>query len=350
MGLSVGVAQPGRITGVGNNYGSQPHTAVPTSRANGLNQSGPAVYSFGASAPSPPSGGYSGPSQSQIYAQQQARATAQAKADESAYWNDQASVIERQLGQLGGQQKIGEGNINNAYNTSYNRLNEQKAIADRDYGTNKVDTTQGLLSNRNKIATSVRNRTNSIQNLLGLAGSGNSSAAQIAAPFATTREGSGQLDEVQGAFAKNMRKLDTALQDTNRDYSRNKEDLNTNRFQQMQGLKGKIAQGRASLLDKIASIKVNQRLAAGDGYSKAREARGDYQNQINSLLEQITGYGKQYANPVNRVGNVKFAAPSLDAYNYTEGGAFDIQTPAEGQINPLLIPLLRDRREEEQLA
>lgn len=40
MALSVGVASPGRITSVGNNYGLQPHSASRRSVANPLNQSG----------------------------------------------------------------------------------------------------------------------------------------------------------------------------------------------------------------------------------------------------------------------------------------------------------------------
>lgn len=241
----------------------------------------------------------------------------------------QRDALNAQLGRLDPQQATGLSNISNSYNQSANRLDQQKGIAKRNYDVGVEDTTRGYQTTRNNIGTRVRNRQNALQRLLGIAGSGNSSAAEESAPYAALREGTVNLTGAQQSYATNRRNQDTNWQDTERNYTNSFEDLNQDKYSKEQGLKASIAQTRASILDKLASIGTN---------------RDQYTGQINSLLDQITQLGNQYAAPVLRTGNVAYAAPSLQQYSLNARQpnvqlAPDQQSVASS-IDPSLVPLL----------
>lgn len=282
-------------------------------------------------------------------AQAQAQADAQARANETAYWDDQANMVNRQMGMLDPQLNVGLGNINNSYNLSANRLGEQFGMARRDYNTGVQDTTRSMLNTRNNIATNTRNRMNALQRLLGISGSGNSSAAQEAAPYAALREGTQNLQGAQQTYGTNRRRQDTQWGDTERNYRTSQEDLDRQKYGQENSLRGSIAQTRAGLLDKLASVGVNRRLAEGATYQQAAAARAPYESQITSLLQQIAQLGSQFANPVLRTGAVSYTAPSLDQYalraGRTGGIATDVPAVAD-EVDPALLPILARERDQ----
>lgn len=277
-----------------------------------------------------------------------ARAVQEA-ADTAAWYNDQANQLQNQIGQLDRQQEIGLGNIGNSYNLGRNRLDQQKGVARRDYDTGVQNNQRSYLNTRNGIMQNSRATTNALQRLLGINGAGNSSAAFEQAPYAVGLQASQNLSGAQNTYGTNYQSLDTGWQDTERSYNNSVQDLDNQKYQQENSLRSGIAQTRASLLDKIANARVQAKVAGGASYESARAARTPFQEQINSLLGQITGYGQQYANPVLRTGDVAYKAPELGQYNLGQFGIGNGQQApgAQSDLNPAFLGLL-NREDERQ--
>lgn len=278
-------------------------------------------------------------------AAQQAQQTAAAL----AILNDQQRVINEQIGRLDPTLNVGLGNINNSYTNSLNRLDQQKAVANRDYDTGTQDTIKGYQSSRNQVATNVRGRENALQRLLGLAGSGNSSAAQDAVPYAATLEGTQQLAPVQQTYGINRRNLDTNWEDTLRNYQNSQQDLAAQKFQQEQSLRSSIAQTRADLLSKLSTLGVQRAQAQGGDVNAAIAAQGGTQAEINNLLNQIVNLGNQYANPVLRTADLAFQAPELGKYNLGPQGEIATSAPGSDNIDPTFLPVLNEKDKQQSL-
>jgi hypothetical protein len=242
-------------------------------------------------------------------------------------------------------------NIANSYNLQGNRLDQQKAAAQRDYQTGVQQNTQSYLNNRNGIQSNTRANANALQRLLGINGSGNSSAAYEQAPYAAALQGSQQLNQAQTTFGNNAGSLDTNWQDTQRGYGNAFEDLNQ-KYTQENSLRASIAQARAGLLDKIAQATTNAGLARGQNYAQAAGARAPYQSQIDSLLSQITQLGSQFASPVMRTPDVSYQAPNLSNYFLNGGQAQAAQSQqaqggAASDISPTFLGLLSGQQRDQ---
>lgn len=239
--------------------------------------------------------------------------TAQDKLDEQAYWDDQLSAADQQLGRLGNQGATGEANIDASYNSAYNRLLGDKDVTTRDYNTTKDQTTQDNVTAKGAIDTSVRNTNTGLQRLLGSKGAGNSSAATILAPFAAAKQGNAQRQQVQTAFGRNIQGLDTAFGDYNNDWDTSVSDLGVQRDTQKNQLKSGIATTEAQLQQQKADAAVQKAQAGGANYTTARNERTPYTQRINQLISQIDSLGAQ---PSFTPKTAAYKAPSLSDYTY----------------------------------
>lgn len=266
----------------------------------------------------------------------------------AAYYDDAVRSLESQIARLDDQQRIGLENVLNSYNRGRNRLSEQRGIAERDYGTNRDRNVNNYLGARNGIMQNTRATANALQRLLGLNGAGYSSAALESAPYAAALQGTQNLSGAQRTYGDNEASLATAWGDTERGYNNSVEDLDSQRYQQENNLRSSIAQTRASLLDRISQGKIQAGMARGENYQTAAAGRGDYQSQIDSLLDQITGYGRQYANPVLNTGNVSYKAPTQAQFSLDR---FAAPTPtnnsgAQSDLSPTFLGLLTGQQGE----
>jgi hypothetical protein len=243
---------------------------------------------------------------------------AAARADEQAYWADQLGNVDSQLGRLGKQEQVGQKNIDSSYNSAYGRLVGDKNVTQRDYTTKKTQTTQDNITAKTGIDSSVRNRNTSLQRMLGARGAGNSSAAQILAPYAAAMEGNKQRTAVNTAFGRNIQGLDTAWGDYEQDWNTSAEDLKKQRDGQINQLRSGIASTRAGLLEQKANAEVQRRQAGGETYIQARAARTPYLSRINQLMSQIDSLG---INPTFTPKTAAYRAPDLASYTYERGGA-----------------------------
>ena len=250
--------------------------------------------------------------------------SAQEKADEMAYWDDQLANADRQLARLPGQQATGEQNIDASYQSAYDRLVGDKNITKRDYDTTRGRTIEDNVTAKNNINSSVRNQNTALQRLLGGRGAGASSAAQILAPWATAQVGNKQRGQVQTAFGRNIQGLDTAWGDYEKDWETSAGDLGTQRDTQKNTLRRGIAESEASLQEQKANAAVQRNQAGGASYTQARNARAPYLTRINQLIAQIDSLG---ANPTFTPRTAAYKAPELASYTYDR---FAAPTPGSG--------------------
>lgn len=255
--------------------------------------------------------------------------TAQDKADEMAYWQDQMAAADQQLGRLGTQEASGNANIDSSYQSAYDRLVGDKEVTTRDYTTKRGQTVEDNITAKGAIDTSVRNRNTGLQRLLGSKGAGNSSAATILAPYAAAKEGSAQRNQVNTAYSRNIGGLDTVWGDYQNDWTESANDLGTQRDNSKKTLRSGIAEKEAALQQEKANAAVQKAQAGGQNYTQARNARAPYLARINQLISQIDSLGT--TTPLQAKA-ATYKAPELASYTYDKFAA-----PAVGSgVDPSL--------------
>jgi hypothetical protein len=219
------------------------------------------------------------------------------------------------LGLLDQQQNIGFGNIGSSYNSALSTLLGSKNAAQGQYDTTRTRAQQDNLDARSQIDASVGRNANALQRLLGSRGAGNSSAAQVAAPYAAALQGTQQRMGVEKDYSRNMQDLDTNYNTFNTQWGQSKDDLDQKRFQQDQALKADVATKRSTLLNSLATLNAQKTAARGGSSASALASAQPYLNQVNDLQGQITNLGQQYANPI-AVNAPQYTAPELAQYQY----------------------------------
>lgn len=263
----------------------------------------------------------------------------------AAFYDDQLRRGQQQIDLLDPQFNVGRDNILNSYTSARNDLTGQQARATRDYTTNRGNTISDQEAAKQQIDTGVRQNTTAIQRLLGRAGSGNSSAAQVAAPFAAGRAGSQQRSQVQQQYGRNLQALDTNYGDTQNQFTSAFGDLDRQRDTNVNQLQAKTNETRSRLLETLASLSAQKGQAQGQTYQQARSAAQPFLSQADALYGQAADLGRQYANPVIQAAPVTYQAPTLDAYNYDRVAPASSDSPAYAdQINPYGFLFGRDRR------
>lgn len=263
----------------------------------------------GITAPTPPPGGPVGdqtpintPTQYAPSAYDQ-QAAAQAAAN-AAYVADQNRLIDFNASRADAQFGVANDNAINQYNNAFQTLTGNKGIAERNYNTARTQSQQDNIQAKSNINENVRNQYTGIQRLLGSRGAGNSSAAQILAPYAAGRTGNIQRSQVQQAYGRNMGALDTNWGDTQNQYTDSFNDLGRQKETNLRNNLSKYNEVKAGILNQRGAIDPNNRAA--------------YENQANSLFQQVDQLGRDVAYTPKTV-NTK--AVDLAQYNYDKYNA-----------------------------
>lgn len=232
----------------------------------------------------------------------------------AAQYADQANQLQGQVGYLDGQLQNGENTINNSYGQSLQSLNAQNALAQKQYDTTKAQNTQDYNNTRNAAVTQVRSQAQALQRLLGMNGSGNSSAAYEQAPYAAALQGSQLINGAQSTYAKNAANTDNNWAQTQLSAQQQKQKLDQSKQQQEQKLQSDIANSRATLLDQIRQAQMNHDMALGSDYQTARNNQAGLQSQITGLLNQIQSIG--HVNPLTfDPTTVQYNTPDMAQYS-----------------------------------
>ena len=292
--------------------------------------------------PSNPQGGYYNP---------QAAAEAKARADEIAKYREQERVAAEGLGRLDRQRDIWRGNVENNYANQLNDLENSYTQSKGAYEMNKRDSEAQNRAVRSQIMEDANNQTNSLRQMFAAGGAGDSSAAQIVAPWAVGLEASRNAGSAQDAFARDRRNQDLEFASATNAYNKNKKDWETNRQDALNNVDSQIESSRIDLNNRIMDARQKQKTANGQGLQSAIDQTRDLSNQISNSQNKILDLSKETPKALEKV---EFKAPKLSDYSENvQGVKVDSGNPDQAglqdQLDPRLAALLDPNKKKKDL-
>lgn len=289
-----------------------------------------------------PRGGYYNP---------QAAAEAKTRADEIAKYREQERVAAEGLGRLDRQRDIWRGNVENNYANQLNDLENSYTQSKGAYEMNKRDSEAQNRAVRSQIMEDANNQTNSLRQMFAAGGAGDSSAAQIVAPWAVGLEASRNAGSAQDAFARDRRNQDLELASATNAYNKNKKDWETNRQDALNNVDSQIESSRIDLNNRIMDARQKQKTANGQGLQSAIDQTRDLSNQISNSQNKILDLSKETPKALERV---EFKAPKLSDYSENvQGVKVDSGNPDQAglqdQLDPRLAALLDPNKKKKDL-
>ena len=281
----------------------------------------------------------------------QAAAEAKARADEIAKYREQERVAAEGLGRLDRQRDIWRGNVENNYANQLNDLENSYTQSKGAYEMNKRDSEAQNRAVRSQIMEDANNQTNSLRQMFAAGGAGDSSAAQIVAPWAVGLEASRNAGSAQDAFARDRRNQDLEFASATNAYNKNKKDWETNRQDALNNVDSQIESSRIDLNNRIMDARQKQKTANGQGLQSAIDQTRDLSNQISNSQNKILDLSKETPKALEKV---EFKAPKLSDYSENvQGVKVDSGNPDQAglqdQLDPRLAALLDPNKKKKDL-
>ena len=294
---------------------------------------------------------YSDPRQGGGTYDPRAAAEAKARADEIAKYREQERVAAEGLGRLDRQRDIWRGNVENNYANQLNDLENSYTQSKGAYEMNKRDSEAQNRAVRSQIMEDANNQTNSLRQMFAAGGAGDSSAAQIVAPWAVGLEASRNAGSAQDAFARDRRNQDLELASATNAYNKNKKDWETNRQDALNNVDSQIESSRIDLNNRIMDARQKQKTASGQGLQSAIDQTRDLSNQISNSQNKILDLSKETPKALEKV---EFKAPKLSDYSENvQGVKVDSGNPDQAglqdQLDPRLAALLDPNKKKKDL-
>ena len=280
-----------------------------------------------------------------------AAAEAKARADEIAKYREQERVATEGLGRLDRQRDIWRGNVENNYAHQLNDLENSYTQSKGAYEMNKRDSEAQNRAVRSQIMEDANNQTNSLRQMFAAGGAGDSSAAQIVAPWAVGLEASRNAGNAQDAFARDRRNQDLEFASATNAYNKNKKDWETNRQDALNNVDSQIESSRIDLNNRIIDARQKQKTANGQGLQSAIDQTRDLSNQISNSQNRILDLSKETPKALEKV---EFKAPKLSDYSENvQGVKVDSGNPDQAglqdQLDPRLAALLDPNKKKKDL-
>ena len=291
------------------------------------------------------------PRQGRTYYDPRAAAEARARADEIAKYREQERVASEGLGRLDRQRDIWRGNVENSYANQLNDLENSYTQSKGAYEMNKRDSEAQNRAVRSQIMEDANNQTNSLRQMFAAGGAGDSSAAQIVAPWAVGLEASRNAGSAQDAFARDRRSQDLEFASATNAYNKNKKDWETNRQDALNNVDSQIESSRIDLNNRIMDARQKQKTASGQGLQSAIDQTRDLSNQISNSQNKILDLSKETPKALEKV---EFKAPKLSDYSENvQGVKVDSGNPDQAglqdQLDPRLAALLDPNKKKKDL-
>ena len=280
-----------------------------------------------------------------------AAAEAKARADEIAKYREQERVAAEGLGRLDRQRDIWRGNVENNYANQLNDLENSYTQSKGAYEMNKRDSEAQNRAVRSQIMEDANNQTNSLRQMFAAGGAGDSSAAQIVAPWAVGLEASRNAGSVQDAFARDRRNQDMEFASATNAYNKNKKNWETNRQDALNNVDSQIESSRIDLNNRIMDARQKQKTANGQGLQSAIDQTRDLSNQISDSQNKILDLSKETPKALEKV---EFKAPKLSDYSENvQGVKVDSGNPDQAglqdQLDTRLAALLDPNKKKKDL-
>lgn len=276
---------------------------------------------------------------------------AKARADEIAKYREQERVATEGLGRLDRQRDIWRGNVENSYAHQLNDLENSYTQSKGAYEMNKRDSEAQNRAVRSQIMEDANNQTNALRQMFAAGGAGDSSAAQIVAPWAVGLEASRNAGSAQDAFARDRRNQDLEFASATNAYNKNKKDWETNRQDALNNVDSQIESSRIDLNNRIMDARQKQKTANGQGLQSAIDQTRDLSNQISNSQNKILDLSKETPKALEKV---EFKAPKLSDYSENvqgvkvDSGNLD-QAGLQDQLDPRLAALLDPNKKKKDL-
>ena len=285
------------------------------------------------------------------YYDPRAAAEARARADEIAKYREQERVASEGLGRLDRQRDIWRGNVENNYANQLNDLGNSYTQSKGAYEMNKLDSEAQNRAVRSQIMEDANNQTNSLRQMFAAGEAGDSSAAQIVAPWAVGLEASRNAGSAQDAFARDRRSQDLEFASATNAYNKNKKDWETNRQDALNNVDSQIESSRIDLNNRIMDARQKQKTANGQGLQSAIDQTRDLSNQISNSQNKILDLSKETPKALEKV---EFKAPKLSDYSENvQGVKVDSGNPDQAglqdQLDPRLAALLDPNKKKKDL-
>ena len=280
-----------------------------------------------------------------------AAAEAKARADEIAKYREQERVATEGLGRLDRQRDIWRGNVENNYANQLNDLENSYTQSKGAYEMNKRDSEAQNRAVRSQIMEDANNQTNALRQMFAAGGAGDSSAAQIVAPWAVGLEASRNAGSAQDAFARDRRNQDMEFASATNAYNKNKKNWETNRQDALNNVDSQIESSRIDLNNRIMDARQKQKTANGQGLLSAIDQTRDLSNQISNSQNKILDLSKETPKALEKV---EFKAPKLSDYSENvQGVKVDSGNPDQAglqdQLDPRLAALLDPNKKKKDL-
>lgn len=294
---------------------------------------------------------YTDPRSSGGYYDPRAAAEARARADEIAKYREQERVASEGLGRLDRQRDIWRGNVENNYANQLNDLENSYTQSKGAYEMNKRDSEAQNRAVRSQIMEDANNQTNSLRQMFAAGGAGDSSAAQIVAPWAVGLEASRNAGSAQDAFARDCRSQDLEFASATNAYNKNKKDWESNRQDALNNVDSQIESSRIDLNNRIMDARQKQKTANGQGLQSAIDQTRDLSNQISNSQNKILDLSKETPKALEKV---EFKAPKISDYSENvqgvkvDSGNLD-QAGLQDQLDPRLAALLDPNKKKKDL-
>lgn len=257
--------------------------------------------------------------------------------------NSQLSQTDRLLASLGVARDSGLANINNEYGRSVGRAQEGQAQFNRDLNVRRQDNQTNKTNSLNRINTDAENKFNSVMRMLGIKGSGVSSAAQMVAPHLVAQNASNQRADQFDTFGRNQRSIDTAATDSELKYKNLFEDLLGQRNTNENDFRQNMVNQENDLYSTRANIAAQMDAARGGTGATAYQ---DLNPRLAANQITLDDLIRASVAPQYNVKAVDTQAPNLDQYTADPLATFDqnAQDPTASEVNAYLPWLQRKEK------
>lgn len=264
-----------------------------------------------------------------------------------SYYNDVIDQLQRELSSAQGQHDTGLANIDNGYQRSLDRVNQQEGNDLSNYATQDVNNNTNKETTLNNIGNDAGNTYSSIMQMLGHSGAGVSSAAQFTAPELVSQNATTQRTGAFNTYGQNQNAIDTARKQTQDSYNNSISDLGLQRDQAKQTFLTNLLNTEGGLNQQIRDATINRAEAGGANYQTAANQAGSFKTAADNIQGQLDQIFQQYATPTFTAKAVTAAPANISQYTF-DPTKVATQQQSGGSTDASLLPYLQQIKQNQQ--
>jgi hypothetical protein len=267
--------------------------------------------------------------------------------DPTSVWEAQDALNQANnyMGMLDPQRQQFLSNLSSTYNNYRTNLQNQYGRSKGQYDNSVNTANQNRVSANNQIDGKVRQRSNSLQRLLGSAGAGDSEAAAIYAPYAAARTGTQLRNQVNQQYGSTVQDLNYNWGQYQTDYDNSLKQMADEENNQRNSKLAEFLQRQYDLENQKRQAEAALSYAQGGNAAQAKALREAALPRMYQLLQEITSLGNQQITPTAK--DINYTATPVDQFTVDDPGAIQGVDPAMADTtSPYYQWLLRQREDD----